>query len=176
MIRRLLVVFTAALMVASTASGASAAPTRALPPVGVLTPGVSLGGVRIGDTMSRVTTLWGTAYKVCPKSQCSRSLVWLYVYPQGEPLGAGVRFGKSGKVTAVFTLGSPSGWKTHEGLLIGQGVSDAYRLYGANLSLSACIGYGAISMRNSSAVTSIYTTGQLVYGFAITAPGTPVCQ
>jgi hypothetical protein len=31
-------------------------------------------------------------------------------------------------------------------------------------------------MRNATAVTSIYTYGETVYGFALTSPGTPVCQ
>jgi hypothetical protein len=31
-------------------------------------------------------------------------------------------------------------------------------------------------MRNGTTVTSIYTTGEAVYGFAITAPGESICQ
>jgi len=33
-----------------------------------------------------------------------------------------------------------------------------------------------MTMRKGNTVTSIYTTGQAVYGFAITAPAIPVCQ
>jgi hypothetical protein len=83
---------------------------------------------------------------------------------------------RPGRVNAIFTLGSPAGWRTAQGLLIGQGVSDAQRLYGSNLTWSACIGYGAMSMRTGNAITSIYTSGESIYGFAITSPGTPVCQ
>ncbi len=180
MIRRVLAVSALALLAfsAAAAGGASAARTaQALPPVGILTPGVSLGGVHIGDSEAQVIKRWGSAYAVCPSIQCKGTdVVWLFVYSHGEPLGAAVRFNKLGRVVAVFTLGSPTGWKTHEGLQIGQAVDDAYRIYGQNLAWSVCLGYGAISMRNSQAVTSIYTTGDNIYGFAITAPGVPICQ
>jgi hypothetical protein len=176
--RRLLAVSAVALIALSVALGAGATRTnQALPTVGILTPGVSLGGLHIGDTEAQVIKRWGHGYAICPANQCKGTdIVWLFVYAHGEPLGAAVRFTRLGKVVAVFTLGSPAGWKTHEGLQIGQAVVDAYRIYGQNLAWSACLGYGAISMRNSQAVTSIYTTGDNIYGFAITAPGIPICQ
>jgi hypothetical protein len=152
--------------------------TQALPTTGVLVPGVSLGGLHIGDTMDMVVSRWGHNYKICPKNTCKglNDTVWIYVYGRGEPLGGAVRFNnKSQKVTAVFTFGSPPGWKTKEGLIIGQQIDKVQTLYG-NLSWSVCIGYGAMSMRNSTTVTSIYTTGSAVYGFALTKPGVPVCQ
>ena len=39
----------------------------------------------------------------------------------------------------------------------------------------ACIGYSALSLRQGAAVTSIYTQAENVYGFALTAPGRPIC-
>ena len=35
---------------------------------------------------------------------------------------------------------------------------------------------GALSSRGPTAVTSIYTYGESVYGFALTRPSEPVCQ
>jgi hypothetical protein len=176
LVSRLLVVFALALTVVSTAAGARTThAAQALPSRGILTPGVSLGGVHIGDTMDQVVARWGHNYKLCPKNQChGKDVVWFYIYGRGEPLGAAVRFSNE-KVRAVFTLGSPPGWHTAEGLLIGEQVDKAKTLYG-QLGWSICIGYGAMSMRNSKTVTSIYTTGEAVYGFALTAPGTPICQ
>ena len=49
-------------------------------------------------------------------------------------------------------------------------------MYGSNVTWSVCVGYGAMSMRSGATVTSIYTYGETVYGFALTSPGTPVCQ
>ena len=176
MLSRLFVVSALALTVVSAAvGGRTTRAAQALPSRGILTPGVSLGGVHIGDTMAQVEARWGHNYKICPKNQChGNDVVWYYIYGRGEPLGAAVRF-SSGKVRAVFTLGSPPGWHTAEGLLIGEAIDKANALYG-QLGWSVCIGYGAMSMRNSKTVTSIYTTGEAVYGFAITSPGTPICQ
>jgi hypothetical protein len=154
----------------------SADADKAFPSIGILKPGVSLGGLQIGETMPQVAARWGNGYRVCPRSQCKGpDTVWYYVYRTAEPLGAAVRFNRSGHVTAVFTLGSPPGWRTADGLLIGQQVDAATELYGT-LPLSVCLGYGAMSMRAAQTVSSIYTTGTAVYGFAITAPNEPICQ
>jgi hypothetical protein len=154
---------------------ATAAPTKAdarfLPARGILKPGESLAGVKLGFTMKQVTNLWGQNYKVCAKCPYP---TWYYIYPKGEPLGASVRF-KKGRVVTIFTLGSPTGWRTSEGLLMGEQIDRINELYG-RLTWSVCIGYGAMSMRTSQAVTSIYTTGEAVYGFALSRPSEPVCN
>ena len=153
---------------------ATAGPTasrHALPLHGVLHLGDNLAGVRIGDTNARVQALWGTNYQLC--TDCA-SPTWYYIYRSGEPLGAAVKF-KRGKVVAAFTLGSPIGWHTAEGLLMGEEIDRAAELY-PSLGWHPCIGYGAMSKRVGNTVTSIYTTGEAVYGFAITAPAEPVCQ
>jgi hypothetical protein len=144
----------------------------ALPTHGVLTPGVSLAGIRIGDTNVKVKKIWGNNYKVCP--DC-KGTFWYYIYRTGEPLGAAVKFDKAGKVVAAFTLGSPNGWRTREGVGMGEQIGKVTQIYGS-LGWHVCIGYGAMSMRNGSTVTSIYTTGEAVYGFAITSPTESVCQ
>ena len=154
-------------------AGSARTDATALPPRGILHPGKSLAGVKLGDTMARVKQLWGSDYKVCQGKQCPYP-TWYYIYPKGEPLGASVRF-RNGKVVTIFTLGSPTGWRTAEGLLIGEQIDRISQLYG-KLSWSVCIGYGAMSMRSGQAVTSIYTTGEAVYGFALSRPSEPVCN
>jgi hypothetical protein len=144
-----------------------------LPARGVLHPGKSLAGVRLGDTMDRVRQLWGHDYKVCQGRQCPYP-TWYYIYPKGDPLGASVRF-KQGKVVTIFTLGSPAGWRTADGLIIGEQTDRISELYG-KLRWNVCIGYGAMTMRTNRTVTSIYTTGQVVYGFALSRPTEPVCN
>src|SRR5262245_64789264 len=124
-------------------------------------------------TVKQVTDLWGKNYKVCPRQHCSYP-TWYYIYPKGEPLGVSVRF-RQNRVVTIFTLGSPTGWRTAEGLLIGEQVDRINELYG-KLTWSVCIGYGAMSMRTSEAVTSIYTTGEAVYGFALSRPAEPICN
>jgi hypothetical protein len=149
------------------------ADAKFLPARGILHPGKSLAGVKLGDTMERVKQLWGSDYKVCHLRQCSDP-TWYFIYPKGEPLGASVRF-KNGKVVTVFTLGSPTGWRTVDGLIIGEQVDRITQLYG-KLRSNVCIGYGAMTMRTNGSVTSIYTTGQVVYGFALSRPTEPVCN
>jgi hypothetical protein len=149
-----------------------------LPLRGILVPGKSLAGVSLGDTLQTVKTRWGTTYRVCGScnSKASGRQTWFYTYMRdAQSLGAAVNFNKHGKVVAVFTLGSPSGWRTQEGLLLGEQIDRVVDLYGT-LKWRVCIGYGALSMRKPGIVTSIYTNGEAVYGFALTTPQEPVCQ
>jgi hypothetical protein len=163
----------AAALVPQALASSSSSNGRFLPARGTLVPNTSLAGVKLGDSMQRVRELWGRNYKVCVGAQCPYP-TWYYIYPKGEPLGASVRF-KNGKVVTIFTLGSPTGWHTKEGLIIGEQIDRIRQLYG-NLTWNVCIGYGAMSMRTSTAVTSIYTTGEAVYGFALSRPAEPVCN
>jgi len=148
------------------APAATAAPAKAegkfLPARGILKPGQSLAGVKLGMTMTQVTNLWGKNYKVC--ARCSYP-TWYYIYPKGEPLGASVRF-RQGRVVTIFTLGSPTGWRTAEGLLMGEQIDRINQLYG-KLKWSVCIGYGAMSMRTADAVTSAANITPLFFTFTL---------
>lgn len=164
----------AALLAAATLAGvAAASATASFPQRGVLVPGKSLAGVQLGDSQATVKARWGGRYRVC--SQCGEP-TWYFIYdgPKDEPLGAGVTF-RAGKVAAVFTLGSPTGWHTTQGLLLGEQIDRVRELYGS-LKWRLCIGYGALTMRKPGVVTSIYTNGEAVYGFALTRPYESVCQ
>ena len=164
---------TAALALTLLVSAPAAAETTAasLPARGVLTPGQSLGGVRLGDTAPQVRIRWGSRFTRC--AVCRRT-TWLFTYPSGGPRGAAVSF-RSGRVAAVFTLGVPRGWRTTKGVVLGDPTDKVEAVYG-RLPWSRCIGYGALSFRSARAVSSIYTFGESVYGFALTRPGEPVCQ
>ena len=170
-VKKALLALVLALALVPVSQAVPGASSATLPTHGILNPGVSLAGVRIGDTDVKVKRLWGSNYKICPDCKFP---TWFYFYQRGEPLGAAVKF-KEGKVVAAFTLGSPTGWRTKEGLLLGEQIDKVASLYGS-LGWHVCIGYGAMSMRHGNTVTSIYTTGTAVYGFAITAPKEPVCQ
>src|SRR5262245_21452122 len=117
----------AAALVPQAMSATSKADAKSLPMRGILEPGRSLAGVRLGDSMQRVKQLWGADYKVCQERHCTYP-TWYFIYPKGEPLGASVRF-KNGKVVTVFTLGSPRGWRTSEGLMIGEQIARINELY-----------------------------------------------
>ncbi len=142
-----------------------------LPTRGVLAPGKSLGGIELGSTAASVRARWGSRYTLC--AVCGRT-TWLYSYRGSSTTGAAVAFRK-GRVVAVFTLGVPRGWRTSRGVSLGDPATKVQSVYG-DLPWSRCIGYGALSIRRSGAVASIYTYGESVYGFALTLPSEPVCQ
>jgi len=144
--------------------------TGTFPVDGVLVRGKSLAGVRLGDTEAEVRSLWGRKFTVC---QGCRPTTWFYWSPTGDPFGAGITF-RHGRVTAVFTLGTPEGWHTSDGIRIGQ-LLQRFNDPG-DATTPACNGYGAISTRTGETVTSILTSGQAVYGFALTRPSEPVCH
>lgn len=159
------------LLLAAPASAEATAAATSFPARGVLQPGTSLGGVRLGDTPAQVRARWGSRFARC--AVCARP-TWLFTYPSGGPRGAAVSFG-SGRVAAVFTLGVPRGWRTTRGVVLGDPADKVQAVYG-RLAWSRCVGYGALSIRSARAVSSIYTYGESVYGFALTKPGEPVCQ
>src|SRR5881396_688493 len=102
----------------------------------LLVPGRSLGGIRIGDSPARVTALWGPKHGVC--RSCA-STTWLYNERPFEPQGFGVAFRRA-RVTAVFTLWQPAGWKTSKGLSTGDTAAAMTAAYGA-LTRVPCPGY-----------------------------------
>jgi hypothetical protein len=149
-----------------------ATPTKAaLPQKGLLVPGKSLAGVKLGDPVQRVLELWGRDYRVC--SWCDVP-TWFFTYPdQGIGAAVGIR---NNRVVAVFTLGTPLGWKTTDGLQLGAAQTAIEEVY-ESPRWKTCIGYVAMTVtKTSSVVTSIYSDGNTVYGFALTHPSQPVCQ
>jgi hypothetical protein len=147
------------------------AAAAALPRQGVLVHGESLAGVELGDTADDVRGLWGHNFTVC--ANCSET-TWFYVYPTGDPFGAAVKF-RDGRVTAVFTLGAPTGWRDDEGVRVGQ-LLEPQEPGEGDETWRGCLGYGAKSTREGAAVSSVLTQGLAVYGFALTRPSEPVCQ
>jgi hypothetical protein len=150
---------------------AAAHSTGHLPVRGIVIPGVSFAGVKIGDTEARVKGVWGSRFVAC--KYCADE-TWLYEYQGGEPLGAAARFQK-GKVVALFSLGSPAGWKTDKGLYMGDPISNVYQYYGKTTT-TRCIGYDAISAKTGKYVTGFYSAAGVVYGFVIVIPTMTVCQ
>jgi hypothetical protein len=144
----------------------------AVPARGTLVVGSSLGGVRLGDTPAVVRARWGGGYTLC--AVCPAT-TWLYMIRGSKRLaGAAVTF-RAGRAVAVFTLGAPVGWRSSRGLAVGDPAVKIPTLHG-QLAYSRCLGYGALSTRRAGVVTSFYTFGDAVYGFALTRPADPVCQ
>jgi hypothetical protein len=139
-----------------------------LPKNGVLVKGRSLAGVKLGDSRAEVRSRWGRHFTVC--KTCSPT-TWIYSYPSGDPVGAGVKF-RNGKVTAVFTLGMTLGWRTADGLRVG----DVLKVNEHDGTWMSCNGYSARANPSANAITSILTVGPTVYGFALSRPSESVCH
>jgi hypothetical protein len=151
-----------------------------LPTVGVFVPGVSLAGIKLGMTEKQVASILGKNPSLCTAkiSDLCREPVYLYEYTHGEPLGVGVKFHSfegNEKVDAVFMLGTIAGWRTKDGLKIGDPVSNIYSFYTTPLDTN-CIGFAALSAKSGTITTSFYTADGIVSGFALTEPPEGICQ
>ena len=160
------------LAIAVVAAGLTAASVSAGPPgAGVLVPGTSLGGLRLGMTLPQVEARWGRAYGRC--RNCARPTLYFNMYAF-RPEGAGVEL-RGGRVSAVFTLWAPGAWRTRDGVQVGDGVADVTATYGP-MTRTDCEGYYALSRRSGGVTSAVYVVGAEVWGFGLLARGSPVCR
>ena len=140
-----------------------------LPPRAVLVPHESLAGVRLGETPAQVRAALGDRTSLCGPA-CPEP-TWFYFNASREA-GLAVAF-RSGRVAAVYTLGSPPGWRSTDGLRIGRLAEPLPSRYA---SARGCTGYLAHSDRRRGSVTSVFVVDRYVMGFALTLPSEPVCR
>lgn len=160
------------LVAAAVAALALAVPAAAAPPgAGVLVPGRSLGGMKLGTTKAEVERRWGRAYGVC--RGCARE-TWYFNYYAFQARGVGVEW-RGGRVAAVFTIHQPLGWRTPKGLELGDRVQRLTALYGP-LRVVACTGYSAHVLEDANATTVFYVLGDRLWAFGLSRPGSPFCR
>jgi hypothetical protein len=143
----------------------------ALPQAGVVEPGQSLGGVRLGERAGAVRTAWGGGFGRC---RGCRFPTWYFTYRRYAPQGAGVEL-RNGRVASVFTLWSPPGWHTPAGLRIGDTSSRIGELYGP-LARRQCRGYYAFVFPQRRVVTAYYVVDEKLWGFGLSRPSVAVCR
>jgi hypothetical protein len=161
---------TAAVAALATALALAGGASAALPGEGILVPGQTLGGVSIGMSKAKVRSVWGTRFGRC--RDCSRE-TWYYTYRPFEPEGAGVSF-RRGRVVRVFTLWQPAGWRTDDGVELGEPEAEVTRVFGA-LVRRRCIRYSALLLRGDRAQTAFYIFEGELWGFGLTRPGEAPC-
>jgi hypothetical protein len=159
-----------ALLAAAVALGLAAPAAAAPPGAGVLVPGRSLGGVRLGATKAEVEAAWGQAYGRC--RSCAEE-TWYFNDYAFRQQGAGVSF-RHGRVSALFTLWQPAGWHTTRGLTLGESVARVTSVFGP-LPRRECGSYYLLELPRSGAVTSFVIVNEYLFGFLLRLRGEPAC-
>lgn len=140
---------------------AIAAAFASLPHAGVLVPGRSLGGVRLGEPAAQVQAALG-AHGVC--SGCATT-TWYFTYRRFTQPGLAVEL-RDGKVSAVYTVWRPSGWRGPSGVQLGAPEAQVTSLSGGLIPFN-CPGYTALVRDDGSVRTAYYVVDGKLWGFGL---------
>jgi hypothetical protein len=156
-----------------TAALAVAAPAAAtgLPRAGKLVPGRSLGGIRLGESQAAVRAALGTFYGAC--RDCHRP-TWYFTYRPFEAHGLAVEFSRA-RVSAVYTLWRPRGWRAPDGLAFGSSPLAVHRR-GHTTRTVACHGYEALVRDSVHASSAYYLFDGSLWGFGLFGRGDNPCR
>jgi len=147
------------------------ASTGTLPKSGALDPGRSLGGVRLGETAAATRAALGTFYGVC--DGCART-TWYFTYGKWTRSGLAVELTR-GRVSAVYTVWSPPGWHTRNGVQLGAPEAQFFSLAGPFLPVS-CPGYQALAHDAHGTRTAYYVLDGKLWGFGLMRAGASPCR
>jgi hypothetical protein len=153
-----------ALVLASAAAGA-------LPRAGTLVPGQSLGGIRLGETEAQVRAALGADYGLC--KGCATT-TWYYTYRPFDRHGLAVELTR-GRVSGVYTVWRPNGWRTRGGLTLGA-LDGQLAIAAGPLVTVACSGYDARVADAPRARTVYYVFREKVWGFGLLRPRANPCR
>ena len=142
-----------------------------LPKAGVLVPGRSLGGVRLGESPRSVRAALGGSYGVC--RGCPRR-TWYFTYGPFDKHGLAVEFTR-GRVSGVYTLWRPAGWHGPHKLGFGSSVLAVHRLAGASRTV-VCHSYEALVRDTTGARTAYYLVQGRLWGFGLFGRGASPCR
>ncbi|HEY8108236.1 MAG TPA: hypothetical protein VIC70_06000 [Gaiellaceae bacterium] len=162
--RSLIATAVAALFLAASAAAG-------LPKAGVLVPGRSLGGIRLGESPRAVRAALGTFYGSC-RSCPSRT--WYFTYAPFDKHGLAVEF-TGGKVSGVYTLWRPAGWHAPHGIRLGSSVLVVHRHTGPSRTVG-CSGYEALVRDSAQARTAYYLVNGRLWGFGLFRRGASPCR
>ena len=151
---------------------ALAAPAAAgLPKAGVLVPGRSLGGIRLGESPQAVRATLGTFYGTC--RGCPR-LTWYFTYRPFDKHGLAVEF-TGGQVSGLYTLWQPAGWHAPHKLGFGSSALAVHTLTGASRTVT-CNDYEALVRDSAHARTAYYLFDGRLWGFGLFQRGASPCR
>jgi hypothetical protein len=140
------------------------------PAKGTFVPGESLGGVRLGATKAEVRQAWGGRFGVC--RSCGHP-TWYFNLKAFEPQGAAVEF-RGGRVSRVYTVWRPLGWRTDTGLELGVRLPEL-RAAVPDLEVRLCPTYTAYLDEGRRATSVYYVFRGRLWGFALMSPRLSPC-
>lgn len=143
----------------------------ALPQQGVLVAGKSFGGVRLGATEAQVRKAWGPHVGVC--RGCERRTLY-FTYAPFDQFGTGAEFVR-GRAIALYTLWTPTGWRTDKGIRLGDPEIDVANAYRGMLR-TECGHYFTLSLRRARVVTAFWFYDASLWAFGIQRPSVPLCR
>lgn len=140
---------------------AAAAAIAALPHAGVLVPGRSLAGIRLGEPAAQVRAALG-GHGVCVG--CATS-TWYFTYGRFTQPGLGVEL-RNGRVSAVYTIWQPPGWRGPHGLRLGAVEAQVTQVAGPLIPIT-CPGYTALVRDEHGMRTAYYVVNGKLWGFGL---------
>ena len=133
-----------------------------LPSVGILVPGQSLGGIRLGESPHAVRAALGRRFGIC--NDCLRP-TWYFTYKPFDAHGLAVEFVHR-RVSAVYTLSQPAGWHATNGLHLGATPLQVHRRAGS-LRTITCNGYDALVADTPSTRTAYDVFNGRLWAFGL---------
>ena len=149
---------------------AVAATIASLPHTGMLVPGRSLAGVRLGEPAAQVRAALG-GHGVC--SGC-RTTTWYFTYGKFTQSGLAVEF-RDSRVSAVYTIWQPPGWRGPAGLRLGAVEAQVTRVAGPLIPIS-CPGYTALVHDARGRRTAYYVLEGKLWGFGLMQAQAAPCR
>jgi hypothetical protein len=150
---------------------AAAPAAAALPRSGTLVPGRSLAGVRIGESAAHVRATLGPKYGVC---RACRTTTWYFTYRPFTRRGLAVELTRD-RVSAVYTIWQPAGWRAQRGLVLGAVEAQVTTLAGPLVVLS-CSGYDAFTKERNGVQTAYYILDGKLWGFGLLRASASPCR
>jgi hypothetical protein len=133
-----------------------------LPQPGRLIPGKSLAGISIGEPAANVRAALGHGYGVC--QGCAHT-TWYFTYRPFEQKGLAVELTR-GRVSAVYTLWQPDGWRADNGLQLGAVQGQVTKAAGATIPVT-CTTYAAFVSDAGKTRTAYYIVNGTLWGFGL---------
>lgn len=126
--------------------------------------------MHLGETAPQVHAALG-AHGLC--EGCTTT-TWYFNYGKFTQPGLAVEF-RRGRVTAVYSIWSPSGWHTRSGLRLGAVEGQVTKTAGPVLPMQ-CLDYTALVRDTGRARSAYYIVDGKLWGFGLMAARTSPCR